>query len=138
MVKNLIGVIAVMPKKVGKVRRVFPGGNTYKGFYSYYDYILKQEDAKKIMVLKGGPGVGKSSFMKKLGAAIVKKGYDIEYHHCSSDNNSIDGLVIPDIGVALMDGTAPHVVDPKNPGAVDEITHLLWIFCMSMCQSGEI
>lgn len=98
-----------MKRRVGKIRWLFPGGNTYKRFYSYYDYILKQEDANRIIVIKGGPGVGKSSFMKKIGAEMVKKGYDIEYHHCSSDNNSIDGLVIPVIGVAFMDGTAPHV-----------------------------
>ncbi|MDK2893930.1 MAG: hypothetical protein PWQ98_55, partial [Moorella sp. (in: firmicutes)] len=24
----------------GKLRRVFPGGNTCEGFYSFYDYII--------------------------------------------------------------------------------------------------
>ena len=110
--------------KKGNVRRVYPGGNTYKGFYSFYDHILDQQSAKRIMVIKGGPGVGKSSFMKKLGEAMTQKGFDVEYHHCSSDNNSIDGVVFPDVKVALLDGTAPHVVDPKNPGGVDEIIHL--------------
>jgi hypothetical protein len=75
-------------------------------------------------VLKGGPGTGKSTFMRKIGEAMVANGYDAEYHHCSSDNNSLDGLVIPALHVALIDGTAPHVVDPKNPGCVDEIVHL--------------
>jgi hypothetical protein len=32
--------------------------------------------------------------------------------------------VIKKANVALLDGTAPHVVDPKNPGAVDEILNL--------------
>jgi hypothetical protein len=36
----------------------------------------------------------------------------------------LDGVVFPRIGVALIDGTAPHVLDPINPGAVDEILHL--------------
>ncbi|MBO8128879.1 MAG: hypothetical protein H0Z39_06740 [Peptococcaceae bacterium] len=107
----------------GKVRKFFPGGNTCRGFYSYYDYIIKP-DATRILVIKGGPGVGKSTFMRKIGEEMRERGYDIEYHCCSSDNGSIDGVVIPDIGVALIDGTAPHVVDPKNPGAVDEIIHL--------------
>ena len=34
------------------------------------------------------------------------------------------GIVIPVLRVALIDGTAPHVVDPINPGAVDEIINL--------------
>jgi hypothetical protein len=55
---------------------------------------------------------------------MLDRGYDVEYMHCSSDNNSLDGVVVPRIGVALIDGTAPHVVDPKNPGVVDEIIHL--------------
>jgi len=113
-----------MGKKEGSVRRVYPGGNTYKGFYSYYDYILDQQSAKRIIVIKGGPGVGKSAFMKQLGKSMNERGFDVEYHHCSSDNNSIDGVVFPQVKVALIDGTAPHIVDPKNPGGVDEIIHL--------------
>ncbi len=108
----------------GIIKHVFPGGNTTKGFYSFYDNILFQDEATRIIVIKGGPGVGKSSFMKKIGERMLDAGYDLEYHHCSSDNNSLDGIVIPSIKVALLDGTAPHVVDPINPGAVDEILHL--------------
>ncbi|SHJ82384.1 PRK06851 family protein [Tepidibacter formicigenes] len=105
------------------LKRVFPGGNTSEGFYSYYDYLI-ENDANRIFVIKGGPGVGKSSMMKRIGHEMIKRGYDVEFHHCSSDNNSIDGIVIPKLRVAMVDGTAPHIVDPKNPGAVDEIIHL--------------
>ena len=75
-----------------KGRHYFPGGNTSKGFYSFYRYILSQDDAKRILCLKGGPGTGKSSLMKKVGDYFFNKGYTIEYHHCSSDNNSLDGI----------------------------------------------
>lgn len=81
-------------------------------------------DATRVFVLKGGPGVGKSTFMRKIGEEMRARGYNIEHHHCSSDNNSLDGLVIPALGVGLLDGTAPHVVDPQIPGAVSEIIHL--------------
>ncbi|MCT4509409.1 MAG: hypothetical protein N4A48_11780 [Tepidibacter sp.] len=89
-----------------KIKRVFPGGNTADGFFSYYDYIIEQQDAKHIFCIKGGPGVGKSSMMKNIGNEMLKLGYDVEFHHCSSDNNSIDGLVILDLKVAMVDGTA--------------------------------
>lgn len=75
--------------EIGNVRRVYPGGNTYKGLYSFYDYILNQQSAKRIIVIKGGPGVGKSFFMKKLGADMLDRGFDVEYHHCSLDNKSV-------------------------------------------------
>ncbi|MBE3102563.1 MAG: PRK06851 family protein [Firmicutes bacterium] len=107
----------------GKIRKVFPGGNTSKGFYSLYQHIIEL-DATRIFIVKGGPGVGKSTFMKAIGEELVNRGFDIEHHHCSSDPDSLDGLVIPSIRVALIDGTAPHIVDPKNPGVVDEIINL--------------
>lgn len=107
----------------GRVRDFFPGNNTSLGFFSYYDNIIGPE-ATRIMVIKGGPGVGKSSFMKEIAAALNQQGFEVELHHCSSDNNSLDGVVFPEIKVAMIDGTSPHVVDPRNPGAVDEILHL--------------
>ena len=107
----------------GKVKKVFPGANTYKGFFSYYDNIVDL-DVKRYFILKGGPGVGKSSFMKKIADEMLDIGYDIEYHQCSSDNNSIDGIKIPALNIAIIDGTAPHIVDPKYPGAIDEILYL--------------
>jgi len=107
----------------GQLVKVFPGGNTAFGFHSFYDNIIKT-DANRIYILKGGPGVGKSTFMRKIGETVLDMGYDIEFHCCSSDNGSLDGLVIPAIQVALLDGTSPHIVDPKNPGAVDEIVNL--------------
>lgn len=107
----------------GKVREFFPGGNTSLGFFSYYDYLIPP-DATRIMIIKGGPGVGKSSFMKALASDLGELGFDTELHHCSSDNNSLDGVVFPQIEVALIDGTSPHIADPRHPGAVDEIIHL--------------
>jgi hypothetical protein len=107
----------------GRIKRVFPGGNSSRGFFSFYDYIIGSE-ATRIFIIKGGPGVGKSSFMKTIGDEMISRGYDVEYHHCSSDNNSLDGIVISDLKIALIDGTAPHIVDPKNPGCVDEIINL--------------
>ena len=107
-----------------KERHLFPGGNTSKGFYSFYRYVLSQDDAKRILCIKGGPGTGKSQLMKKIAAYFSKKGYTIEYHHCSSDPNSLDGVLIKELNIALLDGTSPHIVDPINPGAVDEILNM--------------
>lgn len=107
-----------------KERHLFPGGNTHKGFHSFYSYILTQENANRIICLKGGPGTGKSFLMKKVANHFKEKGYSIEYHHCSSDADSLDAIVIKELNVAMLDGTSPHVVDPITPGAVDEIINL--------------
>lgn len=108
----------------GKIRHIYPGGNTPKGFFSYYQYILGQEEANRIICLKGGPGVGKSTFMRKIGEHFAEQGEDIDFMWCSSDPDSLDGVVLKQKKIALIDATSPHVVDPVNPGAVDSIIHL--------------
>lgn len=108
----------------GKERRMFPGSNTSEGFFSYYQYILPQREAEHIFCVKGGPGVGKSTFMTRIAEDLQDLGQDVEYLHCSSDPESLDGVLFPKLSIAIIDGTAPHVIDPKNPGAVDEIVNL--------------
>ncbi len=107
----------------GKARLVFPGGNTSLGFYSFSDQII-DHNFNRLFILKGGPGVGKSTLIKNVGKRLLEKGYDLEYHCCSSDKNSYDGLIVPASKIAIFDGTAPHIMDPKYPGAVDEIVNL--------------
>ncbi|MFC0562444.1 PRK06851 family protein [Halalkalibacter alkalisediminis] len=106
----------------GKIRNYYAGGNTAKGFYSLYEDALNQ--LNRLFILKGGPGTGKSSLMKAVGEQMVSKGLDIEYLHCSSDNNSIDGVIIPKFKIGIVDGTAPHVIEPKAPGIIDEYVNL--------------
>ena len=95
----------------GTIRHLFPGNNTSEGFFSFYQYLPPQpEKLTRYYIIKGGPGVGKSTFMRTIAETMVDMGYDAELHHCSSDNASLtSGFARP--GVAV-DGTAPHVIDP--------------------------
>lgn len=102
-------------------KHYFAGNNTSVGFYNYFDNIISPEEADRIYILKGGPGVGKSSFMKKFAKFFSKMDIYIEYIHCSTDYNSLDGVFIPEYKLLMVDGTPPHVVEPKFPGLVDEI-----------------
>ncbi|MBE5968243.1 MAG: ATPase [Lachnospiraceae bacterium] len=111
-----------------KERHFFAGNNTAKGFYSYFDSIINLEEAEHYYILKGGPGVGKSSFMKNFASHMSSSGHSIEYVHCSGDKDSFDAIVIPELKIAFVDGTAPHTIDPKYPGAVDEIINLGYFF----------
>lgn len=112
----------------GMQRHYFPGNNTPEGFFSYYSYILNQEEAKRIYCIKGGPGSGKSTFMRSIGEEFLKQGMNVDFLHCSSDSNSLDGVVIKNKRIAFIDATSPHAVEPVNPGAIDEIINLgeLW------------
>ena len=109
---------------MSKERHYFPGNNTPLGFFSYYKYIIGQREANKIICIKGGPGTGKSTFMKKVAEYFSNKSEDIDYLHCSADENSLDGVLLTNRKVAIIDGTSPHIIDPVTPGAVDKIINL--------------
>lgn len=107
----------------GRARYLYAGGNTALGFYSYYHHITVGHP-ERLWIIKGGPGVGKSTFVRTIGEEVREKGFDVEYFCCSSDNDSLDGVRIPALEIALVDGTAPHIIEPKFPGAVDELLDL--------------
>jgi len=106
----------------GNIIKYFAGGNTARGFYSLFESNLAGLD--RIFILKGGPGIGKSTLMREIGNQWSENGYDIEYLHCSSDPDSIDGVILPQLKVGIVDGTAPHVIEPQVPGAVEEYVNL--------------
>lgn len=101
----------------GKETSYFLGANTYRGFYSLYDHYINTQDGDFLWVVKGGPGCGKSSFMRHIGKAAQRAGLDVEYIYCSGDPKSLDGVYIPGLRVAYVDGTAPHIIEPPYPGA---------------------
>lgn len=102
-------------------RHMFFGGNTPDGFYSCFGNILFPDEARKIIYLKGSSGGGKSTLMRKVGKIFEDKGYLVDYIHCSNNVADLDGICIRDLGISLIDGTAPHICDPLMPGAIDEI-----------------
>ncbi len=102
----------------------FLGANAPTGFYSLYDHLLSPEQTRAIYIMKGGPGCGKSTLMRKIGAWAEEAGLETEYILCSGDPDSLDAVVLPDKGVAIVDGTAPHVVEPKYPGAVERYVNM--------------
>ena len=70
--------------------------------------LLEPEQAETIYILKGGPGCGKSSLMRRVAQAMEEKGASVEYIACSGDPDSLDAVVFPALNTAIVDGTAPH------------------------------
>jgi nucleoside-triphosphatase THEP1 len=91
---------------MGKKRSYFASANGSQGFVSLFDYVLK--DAERVYIIKGGPGCGKSTFMKKVGEALLEDGFSVDFVYCSSDKDSLDAIVVNDIKFVIVDGTAPH------------------------------
>ena len=95
-----------------KQTHFFLGANSAEGFYGLYDQLL---DARlyDLIILKGTPGCGKSTFMRRAAAALEERGLETVYIHCSGDPDSLDGVIAPAIRTAIVDGTAPHVLEPR-------------------------
>jgi hypothetical protein len=102
----------------------FLGANTPQGFVSFFDELYNPYENCRAYIIKGGPGTGKSTLMKTVCAEAEKRGYATEKVYCSSDPDSLDGLIIPEIGVSIADGTSPHTLEPKFPGASENIINL--------------
>lgn len=105
------------------VSEYFLGANTGDGFYSLYDGFGRGED-DFLHVIKGGPGTGKSGYMRRIGALAEAEGLDVEYILCSGDPDSLDGVYLPELGLGWADGTAPHVMDPAFFGASGDYENL--------------
>ena len=102
----------------------FLGANSGQGFQNLFPHFCAPENHHDLIVLKGGPGVGKSTLMRSVGKAMEERGEQVEYLYCSGDPQSLDGVHIPRIRTAIVDGTSPHIIEPKYPAAVDRYVNL--------------
>ncbi len=102
----------------------FLGANTPKGFYSLFNELYDYNNDWNMYIIKGGPGTGKSSIMKRVAKEAEKYNYTVERIPCSSDPLSLDGIIIPELKVSVADGTSPHIINPVYPGVCEHIVNL--------------
>ena len=94
----------------------FFGASTPDGSVNYIDNIT--QGLKTRYFIKGRPGTGKSTFMKKLLKKAVDYDYDCEVYYCSFDKNSLDMVIIPELSFCVFDSTAPHELFPSRDGDI--------------------
>lgn len=99
---------------------LFAGANSAQGFCSHYQY-LALDSFQRVYILKGGPGTGKSTIIKEVAKQFP---CSLEKYHCTAAADSLDGLYIPSKQVSILDGTAPHTIGPRLPGAVQQTVDL--------------
>ena len=124
------------------MQHFFISANSKDGFYSLYDAYFQTQAFDKIFVLFGGPGTGKSSVMRRIGAAACLKGAHGQYIYCSSDPHSLDGIILThgDKRVGILDGTPPHPRIITAPAVTEELWDLsnFWDAKMLSSQKKEI
>ncbi len=103
----------------------FSGSNSGDGFHNYFDGVVPVwERLTRYFMIKGGPGVGKSTLMKRVAAKAEEAGEEVELFYCSGDPDSLDAVRLCKRGIVFADATSPHTMDPCFPGAVEEIVNL--------------
>ena len=102
-------------------QKCFAAINSADGFINRFDQYFDPCGLRTLYIIKGGPGTGKSTVMKRAAEAAEASGHGAARFYCSSDPDSLDGILIPDLSFGVIDGTSPHVTDPKYPGAADVI-----------------
>lgn len=111
----------IKTEAIMSVQEYFLGGNSAVGFRTKFSEQINKPGFYTY-ILKGGPGTGKSTLMKKTAEYFSES--PMSLYRCSSDLNSLDAVVIEDKKIIIVDGTAPHVFDPVYPGVSQEIINL--------------
>lgn len=98
----------------------FLGENSGDGFIGGYPSTFDERELDRLYIIKGAAGTGKNTFMRKVADESERLGHSVVRYLCGSDPDSLDCVII-DGKVAVADGTAPHVLEMKYPGAASEI-----------------
>lgn len=101
----------------------FVASNSAKGFQNWYSECFDDPRIGWVYAIKGGPGTGKSRFLREIAVQADQAGWRVETIYCSSDPDSLDGIVLTREGregIALLDATAPHLYEPMRPGYREE------------------
>ncbi len=109
-------ILTTAPKRYDR----FLGSATIYGAKDFVENLTSR--AEKRYFIKGRPGTGKSTFMKKILSYALLNGYDSEVYHCSFDQKSIDMILFPELSLSFLDSTKPHEYFPKRES--DEIIDL--------------
>ncbi len=95
----------------------FLGANSRHGFVSLFDDFAAEDFERDVYMIKSGPGCGKSTMIRRVCQPLAGEGELVEAIYCSSDPGSLDGMALCTRGLAVLDATAPHVLEPAFPGA---------------------
>lgn len=104
-------------------KTIFLAANSADGFKSFFEDFHKSTNGWFNYIIKGGPGTGKSTAMKKVAEKLENKGVTVITGPCSSDPDSLDAVILPEQKIVVTDGTAPHIMEPNYVGATDKIVN---------------
>ena len=125
----------IVLNKKADVRHRFLGAATPKGAVDFIPNIT--EGIQKRYFLKGRPGSGKSTMLKKIAKAAEQRGFDVEVYHCGFDPHSLDMVIVREVGLPSL--TAPPLMNISR--VVKGTKSLIYIkrpYCQEQMKSMRI
>lgn len=98
----------------GEVKHYFARGNTAAGAYNLFESAF--QDVRRLLMLTGGPGTGKSTIISNMASYITEAGYDVQLFHDPSDHECLDGLIVDEVSLGIVDGLACRLGLAELPG----------------------
>lgn len=106
----------------GDIRYIFTSSHTCQGFHSFIPDLVKS--LSRVYILKGAPGTGKATFIRLLGEGLAERGYEVDFWLSAADPLNPEGIYLPRLDLAVVNGSQGLALDPYYPGATGEIIHL--------------
>ncbi|XMB86131.1 hypothetical protein RJG79_12140 [Mycoplasmatota bacterium WC44] len=110
VINNIISN-TIIDKKADVKHRFF-GAATPNGPIDFIENITS--NVQKRYFIKGRPGTGKSTLLKRLVKKASSNGIDVEVYHCGFDPNSLDMVILRELDIVIFDSTAPHEYYPSR------------------------
>lgn len=105
-----------------KFLNYYASANTARGFVTYFEDNLIGID--KIFILKGGSDDIKSLLMVDIAINWFIKGYDVELIHSASDEEEVEAVIIPALGMAVVNGDVQHIEQTRSCSSAGEVVEL--------------
>lgn len=106
----------------GKIKYVLSSTFTEQGFVSCLPDLLV--GLQRVYILKGAAGTGKATFIRLLGEELSERGYNVEYWISAADAVNPEGVYIPQLDTAVVNGSGSAALEPRYPHVTGYLLYL--------------
>lgn len=106
----------------GKSKYVLSSTFTEQGLISCLPDLVV--GLRRVYILKGAAGTGKSTFIRLTGEALSERGYEVEYWISAADAFNPEGIYIPQLDTAVVNGSGAAALEPRYPNVTGYLLYL--------------